>query len=244
MPFPSYVHSVVPDSAADCWPIQPQGINECGCTAPANALNILLRQRRFEKDEFVREAGLWFQRKLGGSPSPITGWLIKRSGFGTHFGTLRETDREAVLRDLIDRRVPVVLELGANKWGPVTIFGQHSVVLVGYSDRYQDAAGQPHEEYYFVDAQYPPDRSTFGLHTNDVDRDGDGVAEQFPGNRTIVRDLFLRDYPTGIYFPVFPTQAAHDEWYKQHIRSGNVMPLVGGLMARALTGTIDVWQPG
>jgi hypothetical protein len=242
MPFPFYIHSVIPDDSADCWPIQPQGINECGCTAPANALNILLGQRRFDKDQFVREAGLWFQRKLGGSPSPITGWLIKRQGFGTHFGTLRQTDREAVLRDLIDRRIPVVLELGANKWGPITIFGQHSVVLVGYSDRYQDAAGQAHEEYYFVDAQYPPDRSTFGLHTNDVDRDGDGAAESFPGNRTIPRELFLRDYPTGIYFPVFPSQAAHDEWYAQHIRPSASVPLVGGLVARALTGTVDVWQ--
>lgn len=244
MPFPAYVHSIVADADAAHWPIQPQGINECGCTAPANALNILLGQRRFDKDAFIRQAGVWFQRNLGGSPSPITARLIKQQGFGTHFGTLRETDREAVLRDLIDRRVPVVLELGANRWGPMTIFGQHSVVLVGYSERYQDAAGQVHEEYYFVDAQYPPDRSSFGLHTNDVDRDGDGVAEPFPGNRTIARELFLRDYPTGIYFPVFPSQAAHDEWSAQHIRTVTRTPLLGGLVARALTGSIDIWQPG
>lgn len=242
MQFPSYVHSVVAAADADRWPIQQQGINECGCTAPANALNILLGQRRFEKDAFVREAGVWFQPKLGGSPSPITAWLIKRRGFGTHFGTLRETDRETVLRDLVDRGVPVVIELGANTWGPLTVFGQHSVVLVGYSERYQDAAGQAHEEYYFVDAQYPPDRSTFGLHTNNVDRDGDGVAELFPGNRTIERDLFLRDYPTGIYFPVFKSQAEHDAWYTLHIRPATRVPLVGGLIARTLTGTIDVWQ--
>lgn len=243
MGFPSYVHSVIASADPVSWPIQQQGINECGCTAPANALNILVQQRRFEKDVFIRMAGLWFQRNLGGSPSPITGRLIKQHGFGTHFGTLRETDREAVLRDLIDRQVPVVVELGANKWGPLTIFGQHSVVLVGYSDRYQDAAGKTHEEYYFVDAQYPPDRSTFGLHTNDADRDGDGVAEAFPGNRTIDRQMFLRDYPTGIYFPVFPTQAAHDEWYAQKIRPVARMPLLSGLVARTLTGTIDVWQP-
>jgi hypothetical protein len=153
--FPAYVHSVVPNADAEHWPIQRQGINECGCTAPANALNLLLGQRRFDKDQFLREAGLFFQRNLGGSPSPITGWLIKRQGFGTHFGSLRRTDCEAVLRDLIDRRVPVVLELGANTWGPLTIYGQHSVVLVGYSERYTDAGGQVHEEYYFVDAQYP-----------------------------------------------------------------------------------------
>lgn len=244
MQFPAYVHSVISDADPASWPIQPQGINECGCTAPANALNILVRSRRFDKDAFVREAGLFFQRSLGGTPSPVSAWLIKRQGFGTHFGTLRETDREAVLRDLIDRQVPVVLELGANKLGPLTIFGQHSVVLVGYSERYHDAAGQAHEEYYFVDAQYPPDRSTFGLHTNDVDRDGDGKPEPFPGNRTIARDLFLRDYPTGIYFPVFPTQAAHDAWYARHIRSAARVPLVGNLLARTLTGSIDIWQPG
>lgn len=242
MQFPPYVHSVVAAADAACWPIQPQGINECGCTAPANALNILLGQRRFDKDEFVREAGLWFQRNLGGSPSPITSWLIKRRGFGTHFGTLRQTDREIVLRHLIDRGVPVVIELGANTWGPLTVFGQHSVVLVGYSERYLDSAGQAHEEYYFVDAQYPLDRSTFGLHTNDVDRDGDNVVEPFPGNRTIDRELFLRDYPTGIYFPVFPSQAEHDAWYTRHIRPGARLPLVGGLIARTLTGSIDVWQ--
>lgn len=243
MDFPPYVRSVIAQADPACWPIQAQGINECGCTAPANALNLLVGSRRFDKDEFVRQAGVMFQRSLGGTPSPITGQLIKRQGFGTHFGSLRQTDAETVLRDLIDRHVPVVLELGLNKIGPLSVFGQHSVVLVGYSESYPDHAGQHHEEYYFVDAQYPPDRSTFGLHTNDVDRDGDGVAESFPGNRTISRDMFLRDYPTGIYFPVFPTQADHDEWYYKHIRSVPRMPLLGGLIARTLTGTYDVWQP-
>ena len=199
MQFPAYVHSVIQSADPALWPIQAQGINECGCTAPANALNLLVGQRRFEKDDFVQQAGLLFQRRWGGSPSPVTGWLIKRQGYGTHFGTLRQTDRELVLRDLINRKAPVIVELGANKVGPFTVFGQHSVVLVGYSERYTDAAGQAHEEYYFVDAQYPPDRSQFGLHTNDIDRDGDDVPEVFPGNRTIARELFLRDYPTGIY---------------------------------------------
>lgn len=242
MAFRSYVHSVVPDSDGELWPIQPQGINECGCTAPANALNILLGRRRFDKDEFVRQAGLFFQRNLGGSPSPITAWLIKRQGFGTHFGSLRGPDRERVLRDLVDRRIPVIVELGVNSWGPFTVFGQHSVVLVGYSDRYTDAAGTEHEEYYFVDAQYPPDWSLFGLHTNDVDRDGDGVAESFPGNRTIARDMFLRDYTTGIYFPVFPTQAAHDAWYQQCIRRVRGVPVLGALVDKAFTGTRDEWR--
>lgn len=241
--FPPYVHSIIASADEQHWPIQPQGINECGCTAPANALNLLLGQRRFEKDDFVRQAGLFFQRNMGGSPSPITGWLIKRQGFGTHFGTLRGADRETVLRHLIDRGVPVVVELGANKVGPLTIFGQHSVVLVGYSERYTDAAAQAHEEYYFVDAQYPLDRTHFSLTTNDADRDGDGVPEPFPGNRTISRDLFVRDYPTGIYFPVFPSQAEHDRWYRQHIRSGSRLPVLGGLVAKALTGSSDIWHP-
>jgi hypothetical protein len=242
--FPAYVHSIVQDAAAEHWPIQRQGINECGCTAPANALNLLLGERRFDKDQFLREAGLFFQRNLGGSPSPITAWLIKRQGFGTHFGSLRRTDCEAVLRDLIDRRVPVVLELGANTWGSLTIYGQHSVVLVGYSERYTDAGGQTHEEYYFVDAQYPnlTDSTAFGLHSNDVDRDGDGAPEAYPGNRTIARDLFLRDFPTGIYFPVFPSQAEHDRWYRQHIRPAQ-SPLLGKLFAGLFTGTMDLWHP-
>lgn len=243
MHFPPYVHSVIGESDPSCWPIQPQGINECGCTAPANALNILVGQPRFSKDDFVQQAGLFFQRQLGGSPSPITGWLIKRQGFGTHFGSLRKTDFEAVLRHLIDRGVPVVIELGANRFGPLSVFGQHSVVLVGYSEPYTDAGGTRREEYYFVDAQYPADRSTFGLHTNDADRDGDGAAEPFPGNRTIARELFVRDYPTGIYFPIFPSQAEHDAWYRQHIQPERKVPLLSGLIARAFTGTFDIWRP-
>jgi hypothetical protein len=243
MQFPPYVHSVIASADPAQWPIQAQGINECGCTAPANALNILVQQPRFNKDDFVRQAGLFFQRQLGGTPSPITGWLIKKQGFGTHFGSLRRTNCETVLRDLIKRGIPAVIELGVNRSGPIEIYGQHSVVLVGYSDRYKDAAGQEREEYYFVDAQYPSDRTTFGLHTNDVDRDGDGVPEAYPGNRTIERDLFLRDYPTGIYFPIFPSQAAHDAWYRKHIRQQTAVPFLGGLIAGTITGTMDIWQP-
>ncbi len=243
MQFPPYVHSVIPSADPARWPIQAQGVNECGCTAPANALNLLVGQRRFEKDEFVRQAGLFFQRQLGGSPSPITSWLIKRQGFGTHFGSLRKTKAEVVLRDLVDRQVPSVIELGSNKWGPFEVFGQHWVVLVGYSESYVDASGLTREEYYVVDAQYPSDGGAFGLHTNDVDRDGDGVAEPYPGNRTIPRDLLLRDYPTGIYFPIFPTQAEHDAWYRQHLRPEPTVPILGGLIAGALTGTMDIWQP-
>lgn len=241
MAFPPCVHSVIPESDPAYWPIQQQGVNECGVTAPANALNILIGLPRFDKDCFKRQASVLFQPRLGGSPSPVTGWLIKRQGFGTHFGALRDEDREIVLRDLIDRGVPVVIELGANKIGPWTIFGLHSVVLVGYSERYTDAAGQTHEEYYVADAQYPADWSAFGLHTNDVDRNGDGATEPFPGNRTIERDQFLADYPTGIYFPIFRTQAEHDRWYREHIRPA-CQSVIRRLIARFISGAPDAWR--
>jgi hypothetical protein len=246
MGFPPYVHSIIPDDAPTGWPIQKQGINECGCTAPANAINLLLGTRTYEKDQFVREAGIWFKRHVfgaaGGTPSFVTGWLIKRHGFGTHFGSLRHTDAEAVLRDLINRGVPVVLELGANKVGPLTIWGQHSVVLVGYSDRYVDAQGQARQEYYFVDAEYFGSTNSFGLHTNDSDRDGDGVAEMYPGNRTIEREEFLRNFPTGIYYPVFRTQQEHDAWAARHLHRSGGLPILGTINNRLLTGTRDIWR--
>ena len=70
MPFPSYVHSVVKSSDDTAWPVQAQGRNECGCTAAANALNLLVGSRRFNKDDFLHEAGLLFQPGMGGTPSP------------------------------------------------------------------------------------------------------------------------------------------------------------------------------
>lgn len=245
MAYPPYVHSVVTDDRPEHWPIQQQGMNECGCTAPANAINLLLGRQAFKKDQFIHEAGIWFKRDVykgaGGTPSFVTGWLLKHHGFGTHFGTLRTTDAEVVLRDLIDRHIPVVVELGANKIGPLTLWGQHAVVLVGYSERYQDAQGAEHEEYYFVDAQYPPG-SGFGLETNDLDRDGDGVPEHFPGNRTIARDIFKSNYPTGIYFPVFPSQHEHDAWFAAHLTIKKPLPLLGMLEERFITGTKDLWR--
>ncbi len=240
MAFPPYVHSVAPDDPAH-WPIQPQGVNECGCTAPANALNLLVGNRVFDKDQFIREAGPLFNRAIGGTPSPVTGWLIKRHGFGTHFGALKGDDRERVLRDLIDRQIPVCIELGTAKVAGMALFGEHSVVLVGYSDAYTDAQGQRREEYYFVDAQYPNFGDGFSLGTNDADRDGDGVAEHFPGNRTIDRTTFLADYPTGIYFPVFPNQAAHDAWYAAHIARDAGLPLLGAIRS-SVTGSQDHWK--
>src|SRR5215212_11330357 len=112
MEFPTYVHSVIPSANAMAWPVEGQGFNECGCTAASNALNLLEQTLRFRKDDFVREAGIFFQPKYGGTPSPVTSWLVKHHGFGTHFGNLKRTDYELVLRSLLDRRVPVIIELG------------------------------------------------------------------------------------------------------------------------------------
>jgi hypothetical protein len=245
MAFPAYVHSVAPDDPQR-WPIQQQGINECGCTAPANALNLLLGRKVFDKDQFVKEAGFWFQRTVfgdaGGTPSFVTDWLIKHHGFGTHFGSLRYTDAPVVLRDLIDRGVPVIVEVGANKVGPVTIWGQHTILLVGYSDPYTDAQGVRHEEFYFVDSQYPADFSAFGLETNDMDRDGDGKAEHYPGNRTREIAEFLRDFPTGIYHPVFRSQAEHDAWARAHLGTAGSIPIFGAISSSLLSGSPDLWR--
>src|SRR5215212_4597818 len=127
MSFPSYVHSVIKSAEEAAWPVEGQGVNECGCTSASNALNLLVQHLRFRKDDFVSQAGLLFQPRFGGTPSPATGWLIKRNGFGTHFGNLSRTDYEPVLRDLIDRGVPVIVEIGLD---PLGIYGGHSIVLV------------------------------------------------------------------------------------------------------------------
>lgn len=239
MPFPSYVHAVIPHSDADAWPVQGQGVNECGITVVANALNLLVGRRAYNKDDLIREAGLLFQRRLGGSPSPATARLLKRHGAGTHFGNLRRTDAEAVLRDLVDRRVPVVVEIGTNHVGPLAIYGQHSILLVGYSDPHPDRNGALHEEYYFVDAQWPR-LGEFSLAANDVDVDGNPTP--MPGNRTMARAEFLQWFQTGIYFPVFPSQAAHDRWYNGHMRRIKTAMLTGGIMSMLFTGTADVWN--
>jgi hypothetical protein len=238
MPYPTYVHSVVTDPADDAWPVQGQGVNECGCTVAANALNLLASRREFDKDAFVREVGLLFNRDLGGSPSPMTGRLIKNHGRGTHFGNLSHTDAEIVLRDLLDRKVPVVVEIGSNRVGPFVIYGQHSILLVGYSDPYRDRSGGLREEYYFVDSQWPG-LGAFTLRANDVNENG--VTTPYPGNRTMLREEFLRLYETRIYFPVFPTQAEHDAWYQANIRVEGGVPLVGWVGSALFTGTQDIW---
>jgi hypothetical protein len=237
MSFPPYVHAVVTTADDTSWPVEAQGVNECGCTSASNALNILVRDMRYRKDDFVREAGFLFQPQLGGTPSPATGWLIKRHGFGTHFGNLSHTDFEAVLRDLVDRGVPTIVEIGLD---PFNVYGGHSIVLVGYSDPYRDSAGQQREDWYFVDAQYPA-LGQLSLASNDVDVDGDGRPEMFPGNRTISRAEFRQIYPKRLYYPVFPTQADHDAWYRQYMRAEPSVPVFGWLMGSLLTGSRDLW---
>jgi hypothetical protein len=245
MTFPAYIHSVRTSSDDAAWPVEAQGPYECGCTAASNALNILVGAPRFRKDDFVREAGLLFRPNVG-TPSPMTGWLIQQHGFGTHFGNLAQTDYEVVLRDLIDRKIPVVIELGIGwtgpAWfGPVHIYGQHSVVLVGYSDPFHDGQGNLREEYYLVDSQWP-NLGVMSLSTNDVDVDGDGKLEIFPGNRTMTREQLRADYPMKIYFPVFPTQEAHKSWYQANIRKGpSDIPLVADLVGELVTGSNDIW---
>ena len=241
MPFPTTVHSVISDANEADWPVEGQGINECGCTAAANALNIVSGDRRFNKDEFVREASVLFQRKLGGTPSPVTGWLIQRHGFGTHFGNLSHTDYERVLCDLIDRHIPVVVELGAFRIGNQAIYGEHSIVLVGYNNASADPEKPIPSEFYFVDSQWP-EIGKFTLTSNNRDSDGDGQVDMFPGNRTLSRDEFNAAYPMRFYFPVFETQAEHDEWYHTYIQVEQRIPLLGDILAQLLTGSYDLWR--
>jgi hypothetical protein len=240
MPFPSYVHSVVGSSESADWPIEAQGFNQCGCTAASNALNLIVHSLRFRKDDFVRWAGLLYQPKLwGGTASPVTTWLIQRNGFGTHFGNLRRTDYELVLRDLLDRSIPVIIELGEVKVGPLAVSGQHSVVLVGYREPFRDSSGQMREEYYLVDAQWPL-LGSISLSSNDRDADGDGVVESFPGNRTLTRQELRDNYSMRTYFPVFPTQSDHDAWYRANIRAEGI-PLLSSLTGSLVTGSNDIW---
>jgi hypothetical protein len=240
MAFPSYVHSVISSSDSADWLIEAQGFNQCGCTAASNALNLMVRTLRFRKDDFVRWAGMLYQPKFGGTPSPVTTWLIQRVGFGTHFGNLRHTDYELVLRNLLDRGVPVIIELGVVKIGSLAVSGQHSVVLIGYSEPFRDSSGQLREEYYLVDAQWPQ-LGQLSLSSNDRDVDGDGVVEVFPGNRTLTRQELSDNYPMRTYFPVFPTQAEHDAWYRENMRAQGNIPLLSKLTGQLVTGSSDIW---
>lgn len=240
MSFPAFVHTINRSTADADWPVEGQGWNECGCTAASNAGNLVAHAMRYHKDDFVREAGMFFQPQWGGTPSPVTSWLLHRHGFGTHFGNLQQTDYEAVIRDLINRNIPVIVELGVVKMGNVPVSGQHSVVVVGYSEPFHDGKGQAREEYYIVDAQWPA-LGQFSLKSNNWDFNNDGVVEEFPGNRTLSRQEFNTAYPMRTYFPVFPTQSDHDAWYSRHIRVEGGVPLIGWLSKRLLSGSRDIW---
>src|SRR5204863_1883504 len=131
------------------------------------------------------------------------------------------------------------IELGAVKIGSVAVSGQHSVVLIGYSEPFRDSSGRLREEFYLVDAQWPQ-LGSISLSSNDRDADGDGVVESFPGNRTLTRQELHDNYPMRTYFPVFPTQSDHDAWYRQNMRAERI-PLLSSLTGPLVTGSSDIW---
>ena len=239
--FPAYVRT--PMNLPDLSNLaQAQGVNECGVTTPANALTLMYQgTRHYSKDQLRQEAGWWFRRSWGGSPSFVTGWLLRRHGAGTHFGSVApERGGDALLRDLLDRGLYVCIEIGRNKLGPITLFGEHSVLLVGYTDKV-DPQGQRREEYYILDAARTTPDGTLDLAANDEDRDGDGVVETYPGNRTFTKADFWQRFPTGIYFPVFPSQTAHDNWYRHFVRKATQPWIIRQFLNTFVTGSRDTW---
>jgi len=236
--FPPYVHAVLPTVSPELWNVQEQEGPTCGIVAASNALNIVRHgQAHYTRDQLLSTAHGWISHKYG-SASFTTEMILRRHGAGTHFGNLRFTRAEDVLRQLIDMNIPVCIELDQNKIGVVPIYGVHTIVLVGYSDSYTDAWGRTKEEYYFVDSAYRPD-GFWSIQSNNVDRNGDGMAETYPGNRTITRQEFIQRFPTGIYFPVFPTQADHDTWYRKALYSKKSFPILGWIRNQFITGTND-----
>jgi hypothetical protein len=239
MRFPEYVHSVVSEAGEAAWPVTGQGWNECSFTSIANALNLLAGEPRHAKEEFIREVGPLFQPRLGGTLPPLKALQLRRRGYGAHFGNLARTDGERVLRGLVDRGVPVIVDIyTAFQLGTTRVYGMHATLLVGYSDPYRDAAGTPREEYYLVDPGWP-EVGRFDLAPNNADRDGDGVAEPFPGNRTLERAELLRLWTTRNYCPVFRTQREQREWYAATLRREPGLPLVGLLGQALLFGSDD-----
>lgn len=210
--FPSPVHSVFagPTSA---WPLYPQCKNECSFYALAHALNLLDGASEYHPDTFRREVGLFFQRGMGGTLPPLKAWQLRKRGYGSHYGNLSRTDSESVLKTLIDMHVPVIVDIyGAAQFDTTRIYGRHAVVLVGYSDAYTDASGVLRREFYLIDSEWP----AFGrcnATDNNVDRDGDGIVEDYPGNRTLSRAEFLTLHTTRTYTPIFPDALSHARWY-------------------------------
>lgn len=210
--FSAHIHSVF-QAATHEWPICGQGFNECNFYALANALNTMHRVMRYDPQDFKKRVGPLFQARFGGTFPFLKSYLLRKYGYGSHFGNLRSTDAELVLRQLIDMRIPVLVDIyTAAQIGMTRIYGQHSVVLVGYSVPYTDAWGNSHEEYYLIDSEWPR-LGAFSVAQNNVDRDGDGIAEDYPGNRTLSRAQFLKLFTTRCYSPIFPSQALHDQWY-------------------------------
>ena len=239
MKFPLYIHSVVSESSERAWPVGGQGWNECSFTSIANALNLLAGEPRHTKDEFIREVGPLFQPRLGGTLPPLKAIQLRRRGYGAHFGSLAHTDAERVLRDLVDRGVPTIIDIyTAFQRGTTRIYGMHATLLVGYSDPYRDQQGQLHEEYYLVDPQWP-EIGRFDLRANNADRDGDGVAEPFPGNRTLARTELLRLWTTRNYCPVFRTPDEHRAWYQARLRRAPGPKGIGWLTQALLFGSDD-----
>lgn len=237
--FPAYVRSVVASADPAAWPVSGQGFNECSFTSLANALNLLHGAARYTREEFIRELGPLFQPKLGGTFPPLKAVQLRRRGYGAHFGNLSHTDAERVLKGLVDRGVPTIVDIyAALQIGGLRLWGQHATVLVGYSLPFRDATGALHEEYYLVDAQWP-ELGRFDLAFNDVDRDGDGVPERYPGNRTLSRHEFLRLWSSRNYCPVFRTPAEHDAWYRATMRRAPGPPVAGWIGQSLLFGSDD-----
>jgi hypothetical protein len=239
MMFPPYVHSVVGEASEAAWPVDGQGWNECSFTSIANALNLLAGERRHTKEELRREVGPLFQPRLGGTLPPLKALQLRRRGYGAHFGSLARTDAERVLRGLVDRGVPTIVDIYTSfQRGTTRVYGMHATLLVGYSDPYRDAAGRQREEYYLVDPGWP-ELGRFSMASNNADRDGDGTPEPFPGNRTLERAELLRLWTTRNYCPVFRSPAEHAAWYASTLRRERGLPLAGWLAQALLFGSDD-----
>jgi hypothetical protein len=232
--FPSYVHSVFSGPTSN-WPVVGQIRNACSFTSLANVLNTRANAFIHTPAEFIREAGPLFQPNLGGTVPALKVWQLRKRGYGSHFGNLRYTNCEYVLCQLIDMGIPCIIDIyTARQVGLTRVFGQHAVVLVGYSDQFIDENSQARREYYIIDSQWPA-LGDFQILHNNVDRDGDGIAEDYPGNRTLARAEFLQIYSTRCYAPIFPSQLAHDRWYSRTFRARTP-----SLWERYMTGSNDV----
>lgn len=235
--FPDGVLSVFP-GPTHRWPLRPQGKNECSFYALAHALNTLHGAERYAADTFRAAVGPLFQRNLGGTLPPLKAWQLRALGYGSHYGCLAHTDAEWVLRGLVRMGIPVIVDIyTAAQIGLRRIYGQHAVVLVGYSEPYRDATGTLREEYYLIDSEWPH-LGRCDATDNNVDRDGDGLVEDYPGNRTLSRAAFLQYYTTRTYTPIFPDPTSHVRWYNAWFS-----PHTPSLRERLITGSQDRLLP-